>query len=205
VTPLRQETRARLYELLEQLQRPAGTDELAQRLGLHPNGVRMHLERLREAGLVVRSREPRPRGRPRDTWAIDPAGGPVDAPGAYVDLCRWLARAARSEEAEATGRSVGRSLAAEEGSAEERLRRTLVRLGFRPVADAGDGELTYRLTNCPYREAVREDPQAVCALHRGLTRGLLDAISPESELTAFVPHDPDEAGCVVGLRGPIAG
>jgi predicted ArsR family transcriptional regulator len=48
---LAQPTRARLFSLLGELRRPAGTDELARRLELHPNGVRLHLEAAR---LVLR-------------------------------------------------------------------------------------------------------------------------------------------------------
>jgi predicted ArsR family transcriptional regulator len=37
---LAQPTRAELFRLLDELHRPAGTEELADRLGLHRNGVR---------------------------------------------------------------------------------------------------------------------------------------------------------------------
>ena len=91
---LAQRTRARLFGLLTELRRPAGTHELAERLGLHPNGVRVHLDRLREAGLVARVRTRQARGRPRDAWLIAsdalPGGEP---PSGYADLGRWLARA----------------------------------------------------------------------------------------------------------------
>jgi predicted ArsR family transcriptional regulator len=60
------------------------------------------------------------------------------------------------------------------------------------------------LRNCPYRDAVRERQPLVCGLHRGLTRGMLDAIDPATRLEGFVPHDPDEAGCLIELRGPMA-
>jgi predicted ArsR family transcriptional regulator len=66
---LSQPTRARLFEALGELRRPAGTEELAARLGLHPNGVRVHLERLREGGLVTRERSRGQRGGPRERWA----------------------------------------------------------------------------------------------------------------------------------------
>jgi predicted ArsR family transcriptional regulator len=209
---LAQASRARLFRLLGELQRPASTEELAERLGLHPNGVRTHLERLREAGLVVRGREHRPRGRPRDSWSIDPQAGPSgDPPGAYADLSRWLVRFAsrgsRVGEVESTGREIGRELAerGEAGSPEERMHRALAILGFRPArAIDRDGKLDYTLGNCPYREAVHENQPVVCALHRGLTRGLLDGISPDTELTAFVPRDPDTAGCLIELDGPLA-
>jgi predicted ArsR family transcriptional regulator len=69
---LAQPTRARLFALLGELRRAAATEELAARLGLHPNGARTHLERLANAGLVVRERERQDRGRPRDTWLARP-------------------------------------------------------------------------------------------------------------------------------------
>ncbi len=48
---------------------------------------------------------------------------------------------------------------------------------------------------------MRENQPAICALHKGITRGLLDVLEPEAKLSAFVPHDPDNAGCLVELRG----
>jgi predicted ArsR family transcriptional regulator len=69
---LAQPTRARLFALLAELRQPAGTVELAQLLEPHPNGVRVHLERMEHAGLVKRSRMPGRRGRPPDTWTIAP-------------------------------------------------------------------------------------------------------------------------------------
>ncbi len=210
---LAQPTRARLFALLSELRRPAGTDELATQLELHPNGVRLHLERLQEAGLVLRVRERQARGRPRDAWSISPDAQPGgDSPTAYADLGRWLVRAiaangTRVRDVEATGRQIGRELAPQAAGAspEERVYGVLVAMGFQPRRrlDAPD-KLTYCLDNCPYRAAVRERQQVVCGLHRGLTRGLLDAIDPKTKLSAFVPKDPDAAGCEITLRGPLA-
>ena len=64
--------------------------------------------------------------------------------------------------------------------------------------------MTYRLRNCPYRAVVPERQPLVCGLHRGITRGLLDAIDPKTRLTGFEPKDPDVAGCLVEVRGPMA-
>jgi hypothetical protein len=44
----------------------------------------------------------------------------------------------------------------------------------------------------------------VCTLHRGMTRGLLDAIAPGTKLAGFVPRDPYAAGCLIELRGELA-
>ena len=208
---LAQPTRARLFALLSELRRPAATEELAERLGLHPNGVRNHLERLHSAGLVTRERERQARGRPRDAWAISadarPGGQP---PTAYAELARWLVRSLQAEASgasvEAVGRQIGQEIAAGGGPGnEQHLFDALAALGFQPVRDAAaDESLVYRLRNCPYREAVHEHQPLVCGLHRGLTQGMLDALDPATELTAFVPKDPDVAGCLIELSGPLA-
>jgi predicted ArsR family transcriptional regulator len=205
---LSQPTRARLFNLLGALGRPASTDELARELGLHPNGVRIHLERLLEAGLVLRRRAPQPRGRPRDEWSVsadaEPGGAP---PRAYDDLSRWLARATpprpgRLREIERAGREIGRGLApADAPSAEIALRDTLTGLGFQPAFERSPGRLSCRLRNCPYRNSVRENQEVVCTLHRGITKGVLDVLDPRARLVGFVPRDPDVAGCEIEIEG----
>lgn len=80
--------------------------------------------------------------------------------------------------------------------------RTLTALGFAPQRQAAEpGRVLFRLGNCPYREAVRENPPVVCAMHRGLTLGLLDRLDPGARLSDFVPKDPDRAGCLIEVEG----
>jgi predicted ArsR family transcriptional regulator len=210
---LAQPTRQRLFALLGEMGRGAGTEELAASVGLHPNGVRVHMERLREAGLVERVRTRQARGRPRDMWSLDPrALASIQPQRAYTDLGRWLARAispARNSlrAVEATGREAGRALArdADAGSPETTMHATLAAMGFAPARRSEpSGTLTYELCNCPYRDAVRENQPVVCALHRGITQGLLDVLAPETRLTAFVPRDPVTAGCLIELSGGLA-
>ena len=206
---LSQPTRARLFARLASAGRPLGTDELAGELGLHPSGVRAHLERLRVAGLIVRERVLQPRGRPRDLWSVAAdarAGG--EPPDAYVQLARWLARSiparpARLRDVQRTGWELGRELrTGQGGSAEEAMGRALTALGFAPQRERPKpGRVTFRLGNCPYREAVRQNQPVVCELHRGLTRGLLDRLQPDARLTRFVPEDPDRAGCLIQVAG----
>jgi predicted ArsR family transcriptional regulator len=205
---LAQPTRARLFALLSELRRPAGTAELAERLELHPNGVRLHLERLEQQGLVERARVRQGRGRPPDAWTVAPEAQPGGrAPRAYQDLGRWLARALGAgggrRGIEATGREIGRELAPKNPDRyPNALESTLTALGFQPtIEQREDDRLRVCVGNCPYRDAVRENQPAICALHRGMTRGLLDVLEPKAKLTAFVPHDPYEAGCVIELRG----
>jgi len=209
---LAQPTRTRLFDLLGELRRCAGTNELAGRLGLHPNGVRVHLEVLLDAGLVVRDRARQARGRPRDMWSIAPDAQPGDRLDAYTDLARWLAAAITPDgrglrELESSGRALGRQLApnAVTGPPEAIMHTVLAALGFQPRRELdASGTLTYRLCNCPYREVAREHQDIVCTLHRGITRGLLDVIDPTTTLAAFQPTEPDTAGCLITLRGGLA-
>lgn len=206
---LAQPTRARLFALLGELKRPAGTVELANLLELHPNGVRIHLERMEQAGLVQRTRVRQHRGRPPDTWRIAPGANPGgSAPRAYRDLGRWLARAFRSgprgsKGLEAAGREIGRELAPRDSPiSAEAFETSLTALGFQPVVTEHDaGRTTFCLGNCPYRDAVHENQPAICALHEGITRGLIDVLAPDAELIAFVPEDPDRAGCTIKVLG----
>ncbi|MGN6870019.1 MAG: helix-turn-helix transcriptional regulator [Solirubrobacteraceae bacterium] len=206
---LSQSTRARLFARLASLGRPAGTEELAAELGLHPSGVRVHLERLLDAGLIARERAPQPLGRPRDSWSIAPnsrAGG--EPPDAYPRLARWLARSipstpGRLRAVERAGRQMGRELVAERGQfrAEVAMGRMLTALGFAPQRSRTKNTTVFTLGNCPYREAVRENQPVVCALHRGLTLGLLDQLDPRAGLKEFVSKDPDRAGCLIEVQG----
>ena len=89
---LAQPTRRRLFALLGELGGAASTDELAERLALHPNGVRTHLQRMRDAGLVIRRRVARPRGGPA-TNGRSPHRAARRRPAAGLRaLARWLAR-----------------------------------------------------------------------------------------------------------------
>ena len=195
--------------MISDLGRPAGTEEVAQRLGLHPNGVRIHLDRLCAAGLLLKSRQARPRGRPRDVWSVSPSAEPGGSPPrAYGDLARWLARAtpatkARLREVESAGREIGREIAPSDApSAKEALRDTLTGLGFQPkITQRPGGALHCVLGNCPYRNSVKENREVVCTLHRGISRGILEVIEPRAKLTGFVPKDPDTAGCEIDVEG----
>ena len=210
---LAQPTRARLFARLGELGRAASTDELANELGLHRNGVRMHLDRLAEAGLVVRERERRPQGTAarrvedqsgRAAWRrpADGVYGPEPLAGAeHVRRQDPACGMSRRRD----GRSVANWPPKRPATTAEGIRDVLGALGFQPTSTIDrEGTLTYTLANCPYRDAVRENQTVVCALHRGLTRGLLDEMSPRTKLAGFVPKDPYTAGCLIQLKGPLA-
>lgn len=202
-------TRARLLELLGRLGRPVSTGELGELTGLHPNGVRAHLQALLRGGLVVRGRERGARGRPRDLWSATRTPAPGAELRPYVDLSRWLAGAIGRggiAAVERAGRRTGRELARNGARAApvEAIEESLAALGFAPRRGARSRELvTFRLGNCPYSEALSDAPAAVCALHRGITAGLLEVAYAGAPLDRFTPRERPDGECVIAIRKPL--
>jgi predicted ArsR family transcriptional regulator len=203
-------SRRRIAEALAQ--RPEGMTafELSDAVALHHNAVRQHLDLLARSGIVASSREGGGRrGRPSIRYRLV-APDAVAAAG-HRELTRMLIRLLRragadEQEVERFGREEGRLLG-HPGGGSETLVRAFARLGFAPE-DATDlparrrGELTLKLRHCPFRDAVSAEGGAlVCALHRGLTLGLLDQAAEGATLTAFEPRDPVQAGCLVAVSG----
>ncbi len=207
---LAQPTRARLFSMLSGSDEPLTTDELAERLDLHPNGVRNHLARLEREGLAERRKLRHGPGRPRDGWLLHPAArdGLAGRERAHENLARWLARSiepqpARLREVEATGVEIGREQAADpwQVAGIEGVELALRGLGFRPRVELRGGDaVDVYLDACPYSEVAIENAPVVCALHRGMTRGMVGTIAPGTQMAEFVPANPARAGCLIGLR-----
>ena len=199
--------RARLFEALAGLRRPATTQELAALVGRHPNTARVQLQRMADTELLECRRLAQRRGRPRQEWAILPGARPAgQPPQAHGELSRWLARAIGKGEAlpgiERAGREIGRELApqADGRPLAEAMQDVLTSLGFAPRSEPhGPDGIRYILGNCPYRDAAAENPAAVCTLHRGITTGLLDTLRPQAQLQDFVVRDPYTTGCLIDL------
>jgi predicted ArsR family transcriptional regulator len=213
-------SRVRLLDLLRGA--PDGLDlaELARRSDLHPNTVRVHLDKLVEAGLVAGEPVRRGgRGRP----AIRYRAAPVPDEDGYRLLSAMLASALSpgpdggpSPAAEAAGRRWGRHLAASRsadpgatsagptGPADEvapsptreaaAIRELFALLGFAP---APDGERLV-LHDCPFRPLARQHPDVVCGLHLGLLRGALDAHGASGD-DAWLDPFVTPTRCVAGL------
>lgn len=205
---LAQATRAGLFETLEKLRRPADTAELAEISGLHINGVRRHLGRMLEAGLLRQTVVRNGRGRPRHEWTISDSALPGGQhPTAYSDLSGWLARAIASgsvelDEIESTGRAIGAELPpSSEAEGSERFRSLMASLGFNPEIETSGENTVCSLNNCPYRGSVEVNPEVICTLHRGITVGILESLAPGARLERFEPRDPETAGCLVEISG----
>jgi predicted ArsR family transcriptional regulator len=187
---LSDETRADLYRELATSTRAGSANELAERLGLHPNTVRMHLERMREAGLVeVESVHRGTVGRPQHVYSLSAeAPGLAFDPPAHALLAGLLAGIAEragaiSEDAVTIGRSWGRDTArrttgrrTRAGSCIRALTEEMARLGFDPEPDGNGRETTIAFAHCPFRELAEAYPELVCNLHRGICEGIVDVV-----------------------------
>jgi predicted ArsR family transcriptional regulator len=163
--------------------------QVAEQLDLHPNTVRLHLEKLRDAGLVVVFTERHGSvGRPQHRWAAGPHAPTLGLePAGFRLLAHLLAELAADgspppSTVVAVGRRQGQERApalvecgGEPGAACVRaVMNELASLGFDPALDStGDGQASISFTRCPFRELAVLYTDVVCQLHRGITEGIL--------------------------------
>ena len=199
-------TRYAIYLELARSPRPLVTAEIADTLGLHPNTVRPHLERMREIGLLDVTTDARGEvGRPQHRYSLA-----ADAPSLGLEpptmpmLARLVLQMAQQvgaspADATAVGAAEGRARAAsyaDAPSALEALVADLDRLGFDPlVADAAEDDApddsdtdsvvaVVAFANCPFADVARAHPNLVCALHRGLVAGFVEQMG-DAEVREF--------------------
>jgi len=216
---LSDDTRAALYRELATSTRPLSAGDLAERLSLHTNTVRTHLERMREAGVVdVESVHRGTVGRPQHVYSLSAISpGLAFDPPAHALLAGLLAglaerSGAMADDAIAVGRSWGRDSAhrARTRSCIRALTDEMARLGFDPdgsPTDAGeldgsrlgagaarDGEVSLAFLHCPFRELAEAYPELVCNLHRGICEGIIDAVGGGNvdEFSTLYDHRPCE-------------
>jgi predicted ArsR family transcriptional regulator len=178
-------TRYAIYLELARSPHPLATAEVADTLGLHPNTVRPHLERMREVGLLDVEADTRGSvGRPQHRYSLAPGAPTLGLePPAFPVLARMLLRMAAAagvapEEALDAGRDQGALSATRPdrtGTCEEALLAELAELGFDPAAVTDDAGTTIAFTRCPFQELAEANPDLVCSLHRGLVEGFVQA------------------------------
>ena len=176
--------------IMSELQRagPLDVSQLADRVGLHHNTVRSHLEILLNAGLISGETEKRDGpGRPRMVYRQEA----VQATGegltgfrllAHI-LASYLAGASPDPEAAAVeaGDAWGRYLVdrpapfgrVSPDAALERTARLFEVLGFEPELVGGVSEPRLLLHRCPFRDLAMTHPEITCSVHLGLIRGAL--------------------------------
>jgi predicted ArsR family transcriptional regulator len=188
-------TRYAIYLELARQPSPLATSEIAESLGLHPNTVRPHLERMREVGLLEVAADTRGSvGRPQHLYRLA-----ADAPSLGLEpptfplLARMLLRVAESTGVDvADVIDVGREQGAIDATRTRRRSRAcvaalsdrLAELGFDPAVVADDEVATVAFTHCPFRELAEAAPDLVCNLHRGMVEGFVDELGG-AEVSTF--------------------
>ena len=193
--------RREVLDVLRAATSPLGVTETAERIGVHPNTVRFHLDALVGEGLVEpQVQEPSGPGRPRTVYAPRPG---MDRSGtrSYQLLAQMLlsrlattgseARDAAVEAGQAWGRSLveppppSQQPTPEESAA--RLVALLDELGFAPEPQGGTVPTRIRLRHCPFLELAEEYGQLVCPLHLALMQAALAELRAPLTATALEP------------------
>ncbi|WP_324786045.1 helix-turn-helix transcriptional regulator [Streptomyces sp. H51] len=208
--------RREVLEVLRAAAAPLGVTDLAERMRVHPNTVRFHLDALVSEGLVQRrTEEPSGRGRPRTVYAAEPGmhrGGTRE----YRLLAQVLLSqlASTGPEAHRAAAEAGRAWGAflvdpapplrqpTAGQAADGLVALLDDLGFAPTAEHDGGAEApqrIRLRHCPFLELAEEYGQLVCPLHLGLMQGALAGLRAPLDAVRLEPFATPDS-CVAHLR-----
>jgi predicted ArsR family transcriptional regulator len=210
------DTRFAIYRELALSPASRSASELAERLALHPNTVRPHLDRMREAGLIdVETVHRGTVGRPQLRYSLAPgAPGLGFDPPSHTLLAGLLAALAETVgadgvDAAALGRRWGEeAMTRRQGSRGclAALMAELERLGFDPVdstVDSGDGRrVRIDFLHCPFRELAEAYPELVCHLHRGIVEGVVGTCGSGMVEQFCTLGDRDPCNVTVGLGYP---
>jgi predicted ArsR family transcriptional regulator len=194
-------TRREIYLFARDASDGVTTAEVAEQFALHPNVARHHLEKLTGGGyLMVAISRPddgnRPAGRPskrylatgRDTLTLPLRQDDVLA-GLLAGALDTLGADAAESLADQVGYEYGRTLAARMDPGEgHRSARTAIAAvadaltahGFAARAEARGDEFTIVSECCPFGDTAQRYPHVVCALDRGMIRGMLAGLYGET-------------------------
>jgi predicted ArsR family transcriptional regulator len=212
---LADDTRFAVYRELATSTSALSAQDLADRLGVHANTVRLHLERLRDVDLVdVEAVHRGTVGRPQHLYFLA-AGAPglgFDPP-AHALLAGLLAALAERvgadpEDAADTGHAWGLEAGkrTRSGSCVSALETELTRLGFEPSTEPGDGtsegDTRIEFLHCPFRELAEAYPELVCNLHRGLCEGVVDRVGGGTVEEFSTLYDPEPCHVTVAVGYP---
>ena len=204
-------SRVAILDALRTSGEPLDIATIADRVGLHINTTRGHLDQLVQAGFVERTSQIRTTpGRPKILFA---ATGPVadkPADSSYRILAEILAEQLSQAEPTAPqlavdagrrwGRQLSASLAAQTGGPTgdapvdvaqtvHRLVALLDEAGFAPqlTSEPAASEPVIELHRCPFEEIAQEHADIICSVHLGLMQGALEQMQAPVGSTRLEP------------------
>ena len=195
--------------------------EIAERFALHPNVARHHLEKLAGGGYLVvevgrRDDAARSAGRPSKRYCAVELDATFSLPLKHDDvLASLLARALdalgpdrAAGLADEVGYEYGRDLAArmDPGSGHRSVRAAigavadaLTAHGFAAHAEERGGELTIVSECCPFGDTAHRYPNVVCALDRGMIRGMMAGLHGETSPRSEASRPGGDEFCVTSV------
>ena len=210
-------TRREIYLAIREAPEGATAGEIAERFELHPNVARHHLEKLTAGGYLVvdmgRPEGARSAGRPSKRYRVTQLDHSLNFPPRRDDLlATLLARALEvlppdqaSVMAEEVGYDYGCSLAdriaPSEGhrsvkAALATVADALTAHGFAAHAEQHGDSMTIISEHCPFGDAAQLYPHVVCAVDRGLIRGLMAGLYGETQPHFEQSRPEGDAHCV---------
>ena len=208
-------TRREIYLHLREAGSGRTCSEVAEHFDLHPNVARHHLDKLAAGGyLDVNLARGESAGRPSKRYrAREREERSLTFPPRRDDLlATLLARSlqllppeAASVMAEEVGYDYGRALAARmEPSEGHRSVRTAVASvadaltahGFAAHAESKGESLMIISEQCPFGDAAQKFPHVVCAVDRGMIRGMLAGLYGETNPQFAASRPAGDAHCV---------
>jgi predicted ArsR family transcriptional regulator len=188
---LGEDTRFAIFRQITSAEKPLTVKDLVALFGMHHSAIRIHLNKLEEAGLIISRKQHNPGavGRPQLTFLPNPRALSITLPARNYQLLSQLLLefAARSEDpdkakefAHSWGGSYIRTrgyladgrLPFEQGVAA--LVEELQALGNAPqnlLLD--DDSASFTQSNCPFLELAQRYRPLVCSLHQSLNRGMM--------------------------------
>jgi predicted ArsR family transcriptional regulator len=193
--------RSKIAEIIKASTHPLSVTELAERLGIHANTVRFHLDALIADGQVERvlSKTVGP-GRPPQMYRPRQGMHP-NGPRSYRLLAEMALSVLASDpdplgKAIHTGRAWGGFLVEQpapavpltEDGAVDRLVDLLDDLGFAPTQKVSADGTRIGLHNCPFLELVEnQTQQVICPLHLGLMQGAMASLGVRTTVDRLEP------------------
>ena len=209
-------TRREIYLYLREGTAGRTCSEVADHFELHPNVARHHLDKLAAGGYLgvhVERKTGAGSGRPSKRYR----GTPKSATAPFLPtnddlLVLLLARSLQmlpddqaAIMAEEVGFDYGRALAGKMGQSEgHRSMRTAVNAvadaltahGFAAHTEADGEQLQIISQQCPFGEAAQQFPHVVCAVDRGMIRGMLAALYGETNPHFSASRPAGDANCI---------
>jgi predicted ArsR family transcriptional regulator len=207
------ETRSRVWALLQNTGDALGVADVAERVGLHPNTARFHLDGLVQAGLAERAIEDREvPGRPRSLYTASAEAAPTGR-RSYRLLAEILASFLSSQTPQPTKSALKAGIAwgkyltnkptpfqrIDSAGATQQLVSVLDDIGFAPEAVTAGRRRRVLLHQCPFREVAQSHTDIICSIHLGLMQGMLGEIDAPLQADRLDPFV-EPSLCVVHLK-----